>query len=850
MADNRVVIVIQATGGSEAANEFAKAISGIKGLESEASKTSSSLSKLDQTFATVTAGITALSAAVAIGAAKLGSDYQKAINSMSETFKTRTAEMVSTAQSMSDKLKHVYDFTEVAYAFQKTSDSMQRYGITGEKYLKLVERAADIGAAKNLELKESIDRIESAMRGEAEASEYLGVTLNDTYMKNMAFNGALKESWEKLSDNEKAAYRYKEMMDQTAKFQGAAERSTQTLTGALNALSGTVKDSFGPVLKGYADELTTIVNKTREWYEINEKVKSQGRVAPDPLGLTAMYEPGPEKSNLTWGGLKAYEAQQRENEAKAHGNALAEQGKRIAEQEAAIIETRQKALEGAATAQERYVYKYKELMAAWPYGGSDFEKAHAKIWDDLLKATQEKTTKAVSSKIDSNLIKLAEWVARYHGISEELFKALIKQESQWDTMAKSPKGAMGLTQLMPGTASDLGVKNAWDPLQNMMGGATYLKQMLEKFGDVSKALAAYNAGPKAVEKYGGVPPYAETQKYVSAIMTQREVMEENNYLWEKQNAEAKKLIPTAEEIAEYERKMLEGWYETQESIAQVNLEYAQITENKQMEAQVTTWLLQLERDRLLLAAGTNEEYKKAVETLSNTKIKQEEMKQKFGEIEELGKKFADNMQSQIGDALYNMFMGKFDDIGKGFAEMLARMAADFISSELMKLLKSAFSSDGLFGGLFGGGGGSCAGGVCSLGGGGGGAEFGIELIDSIMGLFMHQGGLVGNGGSTRPVSPLLFAGAPRLHGGLAADEFPAILQSGETVLPRGARTSGTVVSNVNVTINQAGGMTGGSNDQEQARKYGQVAAQAARSEIIRVIREEMRFGGVLYKGVG
>ena len=108
--------------------------------------------------------------------------------------------------------------------------------------------------------------------------------------------------------------------------------------------------------------------------------------------------------------------------------------------------------------------------------------------------------------------------ARKHGIDPALLAGLVKQESNFNPNAGSPAGARGLTQLMPGTAAGLGVTNVLDPLQSLDGGAKYLRQQLDAFGgDVPKALAAYNAGPGAVQRYGGVPPYAETQNYVRAV---------------------------------------------------------------------------------------------------------------------------------------------------------------------------------------------------------------------------------------------------------------------------------------------------------------------------------------------
>lgn len=107
-------------------------------------------------------------------------------------------------------------------------------------------------------------------------------------------------------------------------------------------------------------------------------------------------------------------------------------------------------------------------------------------------------------------------MARKHGIPEDLFLRLVQQESGWNPSAKSHKGAQGLAQLMPGTAAKLGV-NPNDPLQNLEGGARYLRMMYNTFGSWRLALAAYNAGPGAVAKYGGVPPYRETKNYVRII---------------------------------------------------------------------------------------------------------------------------------------------------------------------------------------------------------------------------------------------------------------------------------------------------------------------------------------------
>jgi soluble lytic murein transglycosylase-like protein len=104
-------------------------------------------------------------------------------------------------------------------------------------------------------------------------------------------------------------------------------------------------------------------------------------------------------------------------------------------------------------------------------------------------------------------------------LSPTLLSAVVWQESRWNPQAVSPKGAMGLAQLMPATARYLGVNPA-DPVQNLVGGARYLRMLLDQFdGDVEKALAAYNAGPGRVRSAGGIPAIAETRNYVSSIVS-------------------------------------------------------------------------------------------------------------------------------------------------------------------------------------------------------------------------------------------------------------------------------------------------------------------------------------------
>ncbi|MDZ4134703.1 MAG: lytic transglycosylase domain-containing protein [Paracoccaceae bacterium] len=114
-------------------------------------------------------------------------------------------------------------------------------------------------------------------------------------------------------------------------------------------------------------------------------------------------------------------------------------------------------------------------------------------------------------------LEVARSAARKHAVPEDLFLRLVQQESRWNVHAKSHKGATGLAQLMPDTARLMGV-DIDNPHQNLDGGARYLRMMYDKFGTWRLALAAYNAGPAAVEKHTGIPPFSETQNYVRVIL--------------------------------------------------------------------------------------------------------------------------------------------------------------------------------------------------------------------------------------------------------------------------------------------------------------------------------------------
>jgi soluble lytic murein transglycosylase-like protein len=142
-------------------------------------------------------------------------------------------------------------------------------------------------------------------------------------------------------------------------------------------------------------------------------------------------------------------------------------------------------------------------------------------FDYLLKLYEQQN--ASDDEVAQNITDAITEAAEKYDLDPNLIKAVIRAESNFDTDVVSKSGAMGLMQLMPRTAESLGVTDAFNVFQNVDGGAAYLSKMLDRFGgDEELALAAYNAGAAAVNKYGGIPPYTETQNYVPKVIDYKE----------------------------------------------------------------------------------------------------------------------------------------------------------------------------------------------------------------------------------------------------------------------------------------------------------------------------------------
>ena len=165
------------------------------------------------------------------------------------------------------------------------------------------------------------------------------------------------------------------------------------------------------------------------------------------------------------------------------------------------------------------IYKYVDENGVAHFTNTPDNKGYKRIISERPgKSTAKPVTKSASNTSDYHHIINSK--ANKYNIEPSLVKAVIKTESNWNPSAISQKGAMGLMQLMPFTARDMGVSNPFNPEENIEGGTKYLRFLLDKFdGDVSLALAAYNAGPAKIEESGGIPRIQETQKYVKKVLS-------------------------------------------------------------------------------------------------------------------------------------------------------------------------------------------------------------------------------------------------------------------------------------------------------------------------------------------
>lgn len=165
------------------------------------------------------------------------------------------------------------------------------------------------------------------------------------------------------------------------------------------------------------------------------------------------------------------------------------------------------------------IYKFVDKQGVIHYSNAPDGQSNKKILPKGSNYTLHSGRKQSPVMHQTRYRSIINTTSKKYNIAPSLLKAVIEVESNWNSKAVSKKGAQGLMQLMPSTSKNLEVRNPFNPEENIEGGAKYLKSLLDKYsGDLSLALAAYNAGPNRIDKFGGIPPIPETQKYVKKVL--------------------------------------------------------------------------------------------------------------------------------------------------------------------------------------------------------------------------------------------------------------------------------------------------------------------------------------------
>lgn len=503
----------------------------------------------------------------------------------------------------------------------------------------------------------------------------------------------------------------------------------------------------------------------------------------------------------------------------------------------------------------------------------DLKKAELELERALAKQREVQLSTALQlSKADSSHLKAAEYWAAYYGIPDELFKAVIASESGWNPNATSGKGAIGLAQLMPGTARDLGVTNPYDPYQSLMGGARYLRGMFDRFQSWPMAVTAYNMGPGAASSRGapGGPLLDLVNRKLFGLGTSQGGLDR-----EKQLLQEIMDLELQAAKSEEERGAIRMRHQAQ--MAGMAAEQER-TETQTAEASLKAWE-DVEKEGERLAAERQQWARERLDAevsalrdiLANEQLTADDRKaiwdkyladrkqQIEAEADEMRKK---GVAASVVDTWEDISMkGIRDEVGKtkdafgdlkqaidGWGKQSAGAIADFVTGakasfsdlaqsilkDILQMLAYESITKPLFGALSGG-----------LGEGG--------WLRSILGAFTgskaHSGWVVGAAPApmTVALNPLLFAGAPRLHSGLAPDEFPAILQGGEEVVSRSDRA--TILSELRQSKRAAPNVTIKIENQTwQPIQVEQKGAQFdAEGYIVSVVAKNYERGGNIWK---
>jgi lambda family phage tail tape measure protein len=681
----------------------------------------------------------------------IGMRADKAMDHMRYTFVENTDAMVSKAKEMSDKFQNFWSFSEISQAMMKTNDVMMELGLTQQEYLAGLQRAGDISAAKDFEsIADGMRLLERAAMGAKKSALELGVVVGDDKMTEIA--AKYGKVWKELDDGSKTLLRYHVIMRDTAKYQGAAANEAEDLEGALKRLKTSTAAAIAPealkLTKDLADNINKLIPTIKNITTAFGSLLNAYTAFPDEIkGALGMGIVGRVLFGSWAPAALITAATAAVNVMNTlHNLSLGPSPDPVGDK----VREQLNSMKTLQDLQTKYNQQFKSSTMKW----GTVPKPSAVGVPDLTDRLKNKPGDL--SKI-LGFADIDQYIRQLEDKANEVKKYWFDQDTDLKIMIAKNTGDILRAEFLEIEKWIVDAEaQIWKRIEDAQNKYIELQQKLEKSGATADAVKAVNDAKSQLDRtwYFGLSALNET------LPGMRDTKRGN---------------ATQDE-----------WLSTQRVIAEMGRQWAELSDSRQGYFKAETWGLQVELANQLKGVEEGSAKWLAITQAYGEKIKQTNIlaSGSFADGLALGfQKFKSEIPTaaEAGVEAFNSLKNGIDSAADALSEFVMTGKLEFtdlansIIKDIIRMQMKSMIMQGLsgLGDLLG---------VGNLFSGAGGAKPAVSGAVK----YYHGGGVVGSGSApSRTVPMSIFAGAPRLHGGLAADEYPAILQRGETVIPRG-----------------------------------------------------------------
>lgn len=520
-------------------NSSRSAVSALEGVESAASKAGRGLGDVSGRFSVLgqglerfgvslhgaTGGMTGLAAAAAragpalaaIGAAIATSKFAT-INAEFQSLRAGLETVLGSAEKAAIAMDSLNQFAaSTPFTLQEVTQAFARLAGAGiAPTEKMLVSLGNTAAAKSKPLMQWIEAVTDAMMGETERLKEFDIKASQSADKiTFTFRGVSTT----VEKDAQSIINYLQKIGET-EFAGGMERQSKTISGALSnaedaisRLVTTLGDSgMNGILTKAINLFTALTNKVNDFVDATRNIGDRTS-ATGVAGSLTQVKQELEQAGEVLRQLKSKPAKYKESVL------VGLEVEEVEVDNSQLIAAQEEKVKRLTEQYVQLTQRSIQLAGGLDSVTAGLQKQETPLDGAIKRAGELEKHMENMGKLNSSYSKAVELAAKKYGVDENLVRAVIEQESQGNPLARSPAGAMGLMQLMPGTARRFGVTDPYNPLQNIEGGVKYLAWLQQYFGgDVTKMLAGYNAGEGNVNKYGGVPPFDETKKYVQTVI--------------------------------------------------------------------------------------------------------------------------------------------------------------------------------------------------------------------------------------------------------------------------------------------------------------------------------------------